>query len=234
MSYLQAILHYQEIDRKLYKLESELAASEERKQYVKLQKFLKVAPEKLDALDVKATALRAEVDSIAAKYEKVEALLGDFENLEELIGGGADIAFYKKKAQSVVEQLKKLKADIAALSTTIKETDAEYQKLKKQVKAAQKQYEEAANAYKTVKASREDERKQIEGELAKAAEQVNAADGAILARYLTKRKEKLFPVVGALYQGRCPFCSMEPPIAAKSKLPQGIECDHCHRIIFSE
>ncbi len=234
MSYLQAILHYQEIDRKLFKLESELSASEERKQYVKLQKFLKVAPEKLDALDVKATALKAEVDSIAAKYEKVEALLSDFEHLEELVNSGADIAFYKKKAQSVLEQLKKLKADIAALSTTIKETDAEYQKLKKQVKSAQKQYEEAANAYKAVKASREGERKQIEAELAKAAEAVNAADGAILTRYLTKRKEKLFPVVGALYQGRCPFCSMEPPIAAKSKLPQGIECDNCHRIIFSE
>ena len=57
-------------------------------------------------------------------------------------------------------------------------------------------------------------------------------DGEMLARYQTKRKEKLFPVVGELYGGRCPFCSMEPPIAAKSKLPQGVECDNCHRIIF--
>lgn len=234
MSYLQAILQYQEIDGKLYKLESELAESEERKKYVKLQKFLKVAPEKLDALDVKATSLKAEADAITKKCEQIETTLGDFENLDELIGDGANIAFYKKKAQSVLEQLRKLKADLATLTAGIKETDAEYQKLKKQVISAQKQYAEAVEAYKAIKGAREAEKAEIEAQLSKALETVKKADGDILTRYLTKRKEKIFPVVGALYQGRCPFCSMEPPIAAKSKLPTGIDCDNCHRIIFSE
>lgn len=234
MSNLQAILEYQEIDRKLFKLENELAESEERKKYVKLQKFLKTAPEKLDSLDAKANSLKAEAESLSKKAEQVEGMLGDFEHLEELVNGGADIAFYKKKAQSIVEQLRKLKAEIGALSGSIKETDAEYQKLKKQVIAAQKQYAEAAEAYKQVKGAREAERKEIETALTKAAEAVKKTNGELLTRYLTKRKEKLFPVVGALNQGRCPFCSMEPPIAAKSKLPAGIECDNCHRIVFSE
>lgn len=234
MSYLQTILQYQEIDGKLFKLESEIAESEERKKYVKLQKFLKVAPEKLDSLDGKATSLKEEADALAKKYEQIESLLADFENLDELIGGGADVSFYKKKAQSVVEQLRKLKADLGVLSASIKDTDAEYQKLKKQVISAQKQYAEAAEAYKAVKGARETEKKALEAELTKAAEAAKKADGETLARYLTKRKEKIFPVVGALYQGRCPFCSMEPPIAAKSKLPTGIDCDNCHRIIFSE
>lgn len=228
---IQAILHYQEIDRKLFKLENELAESEERKKYVKLQKFLKVAPEKLDALEVKATSLKAETDALAKKYEQVEATLADFENLEELIGGGADIAFYKKKAQSVVEMLRKIKADLGTLVDAIKATDEEYKKLKKQVIAAQKQYGEAAESYKAVKAAREEERKAIEKELAEAEKKV---DAQMLVRYQTKRKEKLFPVVGELYAGRCPFCSMEPPIAAKSNLAAGIECDHCHRIIFEK
>ena len=234
MSTLQAILQYQEIDRKLFKLENELAESEERKKYVKLQKFLKVAPEKLDSLDAKATSLKSEADALAKKYEQIEAMLGDFENLDELLSGGADVSFYKKKAQSVFDQLRKIKAELNALADNIKETDGEYKKLKKQVIAAQKQYAEASEAYKAVKGARENERKEIETELAKAAEAVKKSNGEMLARYLTKRKEKIFPVVGALYQGRCPFCSMEPPIAAKSKLPGGIECDHCHRIIFSE
>ena len=225
MSELQAILKYQEIDRKLFKLENELAENEERKKYAKLQKFLKTAPEKLDALEVKATALKAEAEALEKKYQQVESTLGDFENLDELIGGGADISFYKKKAQSVAEQLRKLKADINALAENIKATDAEYQKLKKQVISAQKQYAEAAESYKAVKGKYDGERKTIEAELA-------AADAQMLARYQTKRKEKIFPVVGELYSGRCPFCSMEPPIAAKSKLPSGIECDNCHRIIY--
>ena len=58
MSQLQAILKYQEIDTKLYKLERELASSEERKEYVKVKKFLETAPEKLDAMEVKANALK--------------------------------------------------------------------------------------------------------------------------------------------------------------------------------
>lgn len=234
MSTLQAILQYQEIDRKLFKLENELAESEERKKYVKLQKFLKVAPEKLDSLDAKATSLKSEADALAKKYEQIETTLGDFENLDELLSGGADVSFYKKKAQSVFDQLRKIKAELNALADNIKETDAEYKKLKKQVISAQKQYAEAAEAYKAVKGAKEGERKEIEAELEKAAEAVKKSDGETLARYLTKRKEKIFPIVGALYQGRCPFCSMEPPIAAKSRLAGGIECDHCHRIIFSE
>ena len=124
MSKLQAILTYQELDRKLFKLENELAESEERKKYVKLQKFLKTAPEKLDALEVKAVSLQAEAEKLAQKYEQTEATLGDFDNLDELISGGADVSFYKKKAQSVAEQLRKLKAAMNALAEEIKATAA--------------------------------------------------------------------------------------------------------------
>ncbi len=226
---LQAILNYQEIDRKLFKLENELAESEERKKYAKLRKFLKTAPEKLDALETKANALSAEATQLSKKYEQTANMLSDFDNVDELINGGADVSFYKKKAQSIVESLRKIKAELNALVESIKATDEEYQKLKKQVKSAQKQYGEAEESYKAVESSRKAEKDGILAELAKAEKEVPAE---MLVRYQTKRKEKLFPVVGQLYSGRCPFCSMEPPLVAKSKLSTGIECDHCHRIIF--
>lgn len=226
---LQAILNYQEVDRKLFKLENELAESEERKKYAKLRKFLKTAPEKLDALETKANALSAEVTQLSKKYEQTANMLGDFDNVDELINGGADVSFYKKKAQSIVESLRKIKAELNALVESIKATDEEYQKLKKQVISAQKQYGEAEESYKAVELSRKAEKDGILAELAKAEKEVPAE---MLVRYQTKRKEKIFPVVGKLYSGRCPFCSMEPPLVAKSKLSTGIECDHCHRIIF--
>ena len=56
----------------------------------------------------------------------------------------------------------------------------------------------------------------------------------MLAKYQAKRKEKMFPIVGALKHGRCWFCGMEPPIAAQSRLGSGIECDNCHRVIYKE
>ena len=233
MSQLQAILNYQETDKALYKLERELAGCEERKEYVKYKKFLETAPEKLDSLEVKAASLKAEADALTAKYTQLEETLKDFEHLDELVTGGADIAFYQKKAQSKVEQIKKMKADINALAANIKATDAEYQKLKKQVIAAQKQYGEASEKYKAVKAAREGERKEIETKLAEIAKDISAET---LEVYKTKRKERIFPVVGELMGNRCPFCSMEPPLAARSKLTGGgtIECDNCHRIIFSK
>ena len=231
MAQLQAILNYQEIDRKLYKLERDLAASEERKEYIKLKKFLESAPEKLDSLEVKAASLAAEAETLEAKYAQVEATLSDFENIDELVKSGADISFYKKKAQTKVEQLKKIRAEINTLTASIKATDAEYQKLKKQVIAAQKQYPEVSEKYKALKSAQDTERKEIEKALAAAAAEVAPE---MLTKYQTKRKEKLFPIVGELYSGRCPFCSMEPPLAAKSKLKDGIECDNCHRIIFEK
>ena len=230
---VQAILNYQEVDTKLYKLEREIAGSEERKEYVKVKKFLEAAPEKLDSLEVKATALKTEAAEISKKYARTEETLKDFENLDELVNGGADIAFYKKKAQSIIDQLKKLKSDLNTLTENVKSVDAEYQKLKKQVIAMQKQYAEVSEKYKAVKASKDGERKEIEAQLQKIAKDVPSS---LLEIYLTKRKEKLFPVVGELTGNRCPYCSMEPPIAARNQLTGGgtIECDNCHRIICSK
>ncbi|MBQ9728980.1 MAG: hypothetical protein IJV85_05220 [Clostridia bacterium] len=231
MSQLQAILKYQEIDTKLYKLERELAGCEERKEYVKVKKFLETAPEKLDSLEVKATALKSEAAELSQKYEQTETTLQDFDHLDELIESGADISFYKKKAQSISESLKKIRADLNALTANIKSVDAEYQKLKKQVIAAQKQYAEVSEKYKVIKASKDGDKKAIEKELAAAAQDVAQET---MERYQTKRKERIFPIVGKVAGDRCPFCSMTPPLAALNKLESGgvIECDNCHRIIF--
>ncbi len=231
MSQLQAILKYQAMDTKLYKLERELAGSEERKEYVKYKKFLETAPEKLDAMETKANALKTEASELTKKYVQLEEVLTEFDHLDELVTGGADIAFYKKKAQTIVDQIKKLKAELNTLTNNIKETDAEFQKMKKQVIVAQKQYAEAAEKYKAVKAAKDVEKKEIDVQLAVLAKDVPAE---LMEIYKTKRKERLFPVVGELTQNRCPFCSMEPPLAARSKLTGGgrIECDNCHRLIF--
>ena len=233
MSQLQAIFKYQEVDAKLYKIERELAGCEERKEYVKYKKFLEGAPEKLDALDVRANALKTEASELMKKFAQVEEVLKDFQNVDDLVSSGADVTFYKKKAQSIVEQLKKIKADLTTLTANIKATETEYQKLKKQVISAQKQYAEVAEKYKTVKTSREAERKEIDDQLTALAGELPVE---LFEKYKTKRKERIFPVVGELTGNRCPYCSMEPPLAAINKLSGGnySECDNCHRLIFNK
>ena len=233
MSQLQAILNYQEIDKRLYALERELAGCEERKEYVKAKKFLETAADKLDAYDAKAAQLKNEAVELTKKYLKPEDTLKDFSHLDELVEGGADIAFYKKNALSISDQLKKIRSELNALTANINATHDEYQKLKKQVIAMQKQYKEAYEKYNAVKASKEGERKAIETELAAAQKGIPAE---AMERYKIKRKERIFPVVGRLKDNRCPFCGMEPPLADRSKLTGGavIECDNCRRIIYSE
>jgi len=233
MAQLQAILKYQEVDAKIYKIERELASSEERKEYAKVKKFLETAPEKLDSLEVKAKSLRAEAEELLKQYERLEETLKDFENLDELVSDGADISFYKKKAQSKVEQLKKMRADLNALTAAIKETDEEYQKLKKQVLAIEKKASEVYKKYKELKAAKDAEKKPYEEELATLQKEIAPE---FLEVYKTKRKEKIFPVVGQIMGGRCPYCSMDLPIAARNKLSGGgwIECENhiCNRILF--
>lgn len=234
MANLQAILAYQEIDRKMFALEKEISDSAERKAYIRLKKYLEGASEKLDALEAKAAGLKTEAIELTKKYVATEETLKDFENLDELVeNGGADIEFYKKKANSVLEKMRKIKADLTSLEKRIKATDEEYKVLKQEVKGKQKDYKEASEKFNVYKLSKETQKKEIEAELKAASV---GLDEGTLTVYKTKRKEKLFPVIGQLYSGRCPFCSMEPPIAAKNKLSGGgtIECDHCHRVLYGE
>jgi predicted nucleic acid-binding Zn-ribbon protein len=233
MANLQAILAYQEIDRKMFALEKEISESAERKAYVRLKKYLEGASEKLDALEAKASGLKTEAVELTKKYLAAEETLKDFENLDELVAGGADIDFYKKQANIVLDKMKKIKADLTSLEKRIKETDEEYKSLKAEVKSKQKDYKEAQEKFAAYKASKEEQKQAIEKELSALA---NGADAEILAKYKVKRKEKIFPVIGQLYSGRCPFCSMEPPIVAKGALKGGgtIDCDNCHRILYGE
>ena len=157
----------------------------------------------------------------------------DFDNLDELVTGGADISFYRKKAQLKVEQLKKMRADLNALTAAIKATDEEYQKAKKQVLSVEKKAPEIIKKYKEVKAVKDAEKKPFEEQLSILEKEISAE---LLEIYKTKRKEKIFPVVGQINGNRCPYCSMDLPIAARSKLSGGewIECENhiCNRILF--
>ena len=82
---LQAILKYQEIDKKLYALERELAGCEERKEYLKTKKFLETAADKLDAFDAKAAQLKSAAVELTKKYGADE----DYQFVNGLLGAVA-------------------------------------------------------------------------------------------------------------------------------------------------
>jgi predicted nucleic acid-binding Zn-ribbon protein len=177
--------------------------------------------------------LKNQAIELTNKYLKTEDTLKDFSNIDELVEEGADIAFYKKNALALSDKLKKIKAELNELTASVNATHDEYQKLKKQVIEMQKKYKDAFDKYNAVKKSKEDDKKAIEDELKAASANISPET---MEKYKNKRKERVFPVVGQLKDNRCPFCGMEPPLAARSKLTGGgtIECDNCRRIIYSD
>lgn len=230
---LQAVLKYQETDKKLFEIERELSASPERKEYAKAKKFLMAASEKLDGLDAKAKQCMAQATELVKSYQGAEEQLSEFSHVDELLENGADISFYKKNALALMEKLKKIKSALQALTKEIEATDEEFQKLKKQVVSMQKQYAEASEKYNEVKASREEEMTAIKKELKKLSVGI---DEDFLTKYAAKRKEKIFPIIRKASGRRCPFCTMELSRRVEDKIKGGgvSECDDCLGILYGE
>jgi predicted nucleic acid-binding Zn-ribbon protein len=231
MAQVEQLLKYQEEDSKLLKIEQELANSEERKKYVQTKNFLTKASEKLDQLEAKSQELMSMLDRLNKQYEEIVETLKDFEHLDELVEEGANISFYKKNALQISEKIKSLKAEIAQLTTAVKDAGEEYQTLKKKVLTAQKQYPEFQAAYQEYKKSKQDETTAIMRELEKIAQGI---DDEVLKKYQAKRSERIFPILCSLNGDRCSKCGMELSIAGKEIVSSGkvIECENCHRILY--
>lgn len=231
MSQISQLLLYQEKDSELLKLEQEVAASEERKKFVQTQSFMKKASEKLDQLDAKSNGLLNRLDTLEQNYKEIAETLKDFEHLDELVEGGADLSFYRRNADKIAEQLKALKAEINTLVANAKETTEEYQLLKKKVIATQKQIPEIDAAYKAYKKEKQGLMDSVSAELSSLS---NDIDPEVLRKYQVKRSERIFPIICEIKSDRCSKCGIELSIADKDKVAAGnvVECENCHRFLY--
>ncbi|MGN0807464.1 MAG: hypothetical protein ACI4MN_03330 [Candidatus Coproplasma sp.] len=231
MSQISQLLLYQEKDSQLLKLEQEVSASDERKKFMQTQSFMKKASEKLDQLDAKSNSLLIRLETLEQNYNEIAETLKDFEHLDELVEGGADISFYQRNAAKIAETLKSLKAEINALIAAAKETTEEYQALKKKVIQTQKQIPEIDAAYKAFKKTKQVAMDEVSAELASIASSI---DPEVLRKYQVKRSERIFPIICEIRNDRCSQCGIELSIADKDKTSGGniVECENCHRFLY--
>lgn len=233
MTQVEKLLKYQETDEKLLKLERDLGNSDERKNYVQAKSFLTKAPEKLDALEAKAVELAALVSELNKKYAEIAETLSDFDHIDEMVDGGADISFYKKNVTQISDRLKSIKAEVSSLTKAIKDADEEYQQMKKKTIDMQKQYSESTEAYKKLKESLQIEALAVKKELDALKKNI---EPEVMKKYEIKRSERIFPILCAENGGRCSKCGSELSLAGKEKVSSGsvVECDNCHRMLYKD
>lgn len=231
MTHVEKLLKYQEADGKLIKLEHDLGNSDANKNRVQAKTFLTKAPEKLDALESKAVELSALAEKLNKKYAEIAETLSDFDNLDELVDGGADIAFYKKNIAQISEKIQSVKAEIASLTKAVKDADEEYRQMKKKTIDMQKQYTDSSEAFKKLKESMQGEALAVKKELDALKKDI---EPEVMKKYEIKRSERIFPILCVEKGGRCSKCGSELSLAGKEKIASGafVECDNCHRIIY--
>ncbi len=231
MSQISQLLLYQEKDSELLKLEQEVSSSDERKKFMQTQSFMKKASEKLDQLDAKSSGLLSRLETLENNYKEIAETLKDFEHIDELVEGGADLSFYQRNVAKIAESLKALKAEINALISAAKEATEEYQALKKKVIATQKQMPEIEAAYKAFKKTKQASVDAVSAELNSLAASI---DPEVLRKYQAKRSERIFPIICEIRNDRCSQCGIELSIADKDKTAGGgvVECENCHRFLY--
>ena len=233
MAKIELLLKYQTEDSKLLQIEREAANSEEWKNYSQTKSFLTKAPEKLEAMDAKAQEIYVRLDELNKKYGELADTLKDFDNIDELVEGGADISFYKKNISQITDKLKAIKSEMNALVKSVKEADEEYQNLKKKTISVQKQYTEFSAKYQEYKKGKLAEMEAVRSELKKLS---GGIDAEVMKRYEVKRSERIFPIICAVKNDRCSKCGMELSIVGKEKINGGevTECENCHRFLYKE
>ncbi len=232
MAALQELLEYQKLDGELRKIELELNATEEKKKLNQAKAVMRNAEMRIAAEDKRALELRAFRDSLTARVDEMSKMIAEYSDVEEIVEGGGDVAFYKKSAQQLMEKLRSLKQELNKMLAEIEQLTAEYKKLMEQGKQMNKQKKEYAEKFKEIQSQYTDRVDELNKKMEETAKNIPAD---ILERYRQKRKEKIFPVLVPLAGDMC-VCGMDLPLAQRNRLAGGnvIECENCHRFIYKK
>ena len=234
---IEKLLEYQKVDGELRDIEVSISQSEEKKKAAAAYAFLKGANENAARMEAKAEELLAKYETLTGVYAKLKESQADYESAVDGSEDEDELAYIKKKAQSLADELSSLVDDIEKLSKEMKSTLDEFTKLSSDKKKANAQYKEYLPKYNELKASKEEDMNKIKAQLEKLEKGIG--EEAVEA-YKKKRKEKIYPVLYPVKTiGKsihCGRCGTELPMAYSGSLKKGelVECDSCHRLLYQE
>ena len=230
---LSVILDYQELDKRLMKLENELMQSEAAKTYAANKHTVKTAQEQVVKQNRDAGEFIKQMETLIAEYDALEKELKESESAipEVTDVNGAD--FFIRNMQKLINQLKNLSNEIGKMSARIVELNQSHSASMTAGKEAAKKLNQSKASFEEERAKILPEAQKVQAELAEAEKKCSPK---FLEVYNRLRKQKKIPVVVPLMDdGRsCGGCFMELAGDAISRLNTEvfIECPDCGRILY--
>lgn len=228
---IEKLVKYQEEDSKLWKIEREIASSEERKKANHAKKILDSILEYLDKLEYRSGEVFGSYSGCSGQLEELKREQAEYKDIDTSKCDESELDYVAKKAQVLFDKIIDLAITVNRLKDEMVSLNAQYNKLKKQFSEAKTQYNDYRAQYNELKNSKAEEMNAIQAELKKIEKQI---DPTAMAKYKAKRQDKVFPIMFEYKGGHCPNCNTEFCIAEENMLKKNgiIECDNCRCIVY--
>ena len=232
---MKDFFNYQEIDRELFKLESELRGSEERKKLNRYAALIQQATEQLTKLDKEAEDILKGHDKLLSLDKKSRDGLKEIGDAVKSAEELSELGFYSGKLDKLEFAINSLEKEISRLVRRIGDIGTEYRDLMTQGKDATIKQRQARTDYEGKGSAAKPEMDKLAAELRKLEPKL---DSRLFEHYKKLRAEKKLPVF-VKYGGNkgCSGCGMDLSFNEVSKLTKSgdyIECPNCRRILVLE
>lgn len=231
---IQELLQYQDIDKKLRKLEQEVYNSEERKKAQAAKNFLLESEETVSKIDMKAADLLNMYNKVKTVYNDRLSVIAEYEKTVSTLTSGDELSYLTKKVNALSDDIRALEREISNISRDMEEVSKSFVAFRNKHNAARKNYVENKQKFDEIKKEKAEAFAAVKKTLEELAKKIEVK--SVLEKYNKKRNDKIFPVLVPCRDNMCGGCSMQIPLNEVDRLKQNkvIECEHCRRLIYVE
>ena len=231
------LFKYQELDSELLKIDNELRASKEYKEYkinyINYEEAKKqIAKQEAEAQAVQAGAKKLQEikDEIAKRVTAIDEIVAIMQNESE-IADVSEVDYYMERIQKLIDEIASYEKELKAIVGKSSEIGKKHVEAATMYRDAAKGGKAATIAYKALKDSYAERENALKTELTSMATEIHAKYPQIMEIYDRLRKERKLPAIVEFNNGYCGRCGMELSGGTSAKLKESgnfAECQHCY------
>lgn len=228
---IQKILDYQTKDFEIIKLERQLANSPDK---AILSNLVLLVKETQNA----SALLEKEAEDAVLQFNNLKKTYTDNISFLEKISKQDTDKLDDEKATEVFEKINEISSNLATLEKRVLGMADKINNILSEYNLAKKRYFSAREKHAIHKERFDKLNDEIAPMISALEKELQALekgiDKTVLAKYKTRRQDKVFPIIVPVRDSSCGGCMMELPSAQIEKLKRNgfLECENCHRIIY--